>query len=104
MVPAPGLSDEELIRIGYGTKKHPHVAVHFDLFPHVYFQDTTWRVGMSIDKRGGKVCQDMEQAQAYALEQFDVLEKEELAKLSRFKEMIPHAVAAPMDNENKGGW
>lgn len=88
------LSDVELERIGYGTAKHPHVSVHFDLFPYVYFGETSHRVGTTIDEKGGTVRPNMESAKEYALKHFDELMEIEIQKMESFKSRIPNA---PLD-------
>lgn len=85
------LSNVELERIGFGTPEHPHVSVHFDMFPYVYFGETAFRVGTTVDEKGGKVFADVESAKAYALNQFDVLMQQEVNRLTLFKNLIHNA-------------
>lgn len=82
------LNIEDRIRIGFGTEENPHVAVHFDLFPAVYFTRTMLKANTTIDMRGGKVFADMASAKAYALEHFDTLVQEEMNRLHKAKSLI----------------
>lgn len=79
---------DERRRLGFGTPDHPHVAVHFDLFPAVYFTPTNLHLNTTIDLRGGKVFADMETAKTYALNHFDELVEDEIARLRRAKNLI----------------
>lgn len=82
------LNIEERRRLGFGTPDHPHVAVHFDLFPAVYFTPTNLHLNTTIDMRGGRVFGDMVAAKAYAMEHFDKLVTEEMKRLMRAKTLI----------------
>ncbi|MBC9705808.1 MAG: hypothetical protein H9W81_12725 [Enterococcus sp.] len=79
---------EERRRLGFGTPDHPHVAVHFDLFPAVYFTPTDLHVNTTIDMKGGKVFVDIDSAKAYALKHFDKLVDEEIMRLHKAKTLI----------------
>lgn len=98
------LAMEDVIRIGFGTAERPNIAVHFDLFPHVYFSETRHRSGTHIDENGGQVFADVETARAYALKQFDVLVKQEMTKLDKFKSRIDASPVAPYNETDHGGW
>lgn len=82
------LNIDERIRLGFGTPDHPHVAVHFDLFPAVYFTPTNLHVNTTVDMRGGKVFADIVTAKSYALGHFDKLVDEEVSRLRRAKNLI----------------
>lgn len=82
------LNIDERRRLGFGTPDHPHVAVHFDLFPAVYFTPTSLHINTTVDMRGGKVFSDIDSAKTYALGQFDKLVNEEISKLQRAKNLI----------------
>lgn len=85
------LSNAELEKIGFGTPENPHISVHFDMFPYVYFGETAFRVGTTVDEKGGKVFGDMASAKEYAAKQFDVLMQAEVNRLTMFKNLIHNA-------------
>ena len=98
------LSDNELLSLGYGTDANPHVSVHFDLFPHVYFRRCRFIVGTTVDNNGGIVCEDLKSAKEYALTQFDELTKKEMAKLEKFRHLIPNSDLSKFSEDDKGLW
>lgn len=98
------LSDEELIALGYGTMSNPHVSVHFDMFPHVYFKESRFREGTTVDDKGGKVFTTKEDAQEYAIKQFDALVEQENKKLEKFRHLIPITGIVKFEEQDDGKW
>jgi hypothetical protein len=98
------LSTEELIKLGYGTPENPHVSVHFDMFPHVYFTECRFRAGTTVDDKGGKVFETREEAEAYAVTHFDDLVAKEMEKLDKFKSLIPKARVIKFEEQDDMRW
>lgn len=75
-------------QMGYAKADNPHVAVHFDEFPKVYFTPSMFPVGHEVDYSGGKVCKTLKEARKYAASQYERLITQELNKLYAGKEEI----------------
>lgn len=79
---------ERFDTLGFAKADKPHVAVHFDEFPRVYFTPSTFPVGRELDFKGGKVCLNLKEARKYANQQYERLVTQELNKLYKAKEEI----------------
>lgn len=98
------LSDEELTELGFGTMTNPNVAVHFDLFPHVYFTEARPKVGTTVDDKGGKIFANRAEAEEYANKQFDALVEKEMARFAKFKSLIPKRYVIPFAEQDDMKW
>jgi hypothetical protein len=79
---------ERYDELGYATVDKPHVGVHFDEFPKVYFRPSMFPVGHVTDTKGGQVCLNIKEARKYAKQQYERLITKELNTLYAHKETI----------------
>lgn len=98
------LSDAELTELGFGTMTNPNIAVHFDMFPHVYFTEARPRAGTTVDDMGGKIFSTREEAETYANTHFDELVAKEMARLKKFKGLIPKQSVIPFAEQDDMKW